>query len=37
MDKRIRDFEEDRWRDMGAVFFTFAVYPALDGVWVMDR
>lgn len=37
IDKRVRNFEEDRWRDMGAVFITFTVYPALDGVLVVDR
>jgi hypothetical protein len=37
LDKRIQEFQEDRWRDMGAVLLTFAVYTQPDGVLVVDR
>ena len=35
--KRIEQFEEERWRDMGAIFLTFAVYTHPDGRLVVDR
>jgi hypothetical protein len=37
LDKRIQQFAEDRWRDMGAVFVTLAVYTSRDGQLVVDR
>ena len=36
LDKRVEQFEEERWRDMGAVFLNFAVYAQPDGHLVID-
>jgi hypothetical protein len=37
LEKRMRNFEEDRWRDMGVVMITFVVHSALDGAMVVDK
>jgi hypothetical protein len=37
LDKKIRNFEQDRWRDMGVVMLTFEVHEGLDGALVVDR
>jgi hypothetical protein len=37
LEKRIKNFEQDRWRDMGVVMLTFEVHEGLDGALVVDR
>lgn len=36
LDKRIDQFEGERWRDMGAVFLNFAIFTQPDGRLVID-
>jgi hypothetical protein len=36
LDKRMDRFLEERWRDMGAVFLTFAVYTTPDGRYAVE-
>jgi hypothetical protein len=37
LETRIQQFEEERWREMGALLLTFVVYTQPDGQLVVDR
>ena len=36
LERQVDKFHNERWRDMGAVFLTFAVYTLPDGRLVVD-